>query len=112
MSKKITYVNSAPASIVLDLNRSEGIQFRLTSAITGTKTLSLSNDGDATGFLLSVDVTTDVAITLPSNFIFESTDARAVSHVLTLTGTGTYLLVAIYDGVNWLCKCTEDGGYV
>lgn len=109
---KIIYVNSSPATITLDFNREEVVQFKLSSAITGSKTIAIANDGDAKGLFVSISVTTSAAITLPTSFKCESTESRYVANVLTLTGTGTYTINAIYDGQYWLCKVTADGGYV
>lgn len=105
-------VNTTPSSIELDFGQLEDRMFVGSAAINGAKTITLKNDANAASMVLLVNVTTSATITFPAAFKAESSESRYAADVLTLTGTGQYGVVALFDGTNWLLKATPDGGYV
>lgn len=109
--KNPVYVNTVPATLTLDFERGNDKNFRGTAAFTGAKTLELRSEADADAFIFHFEITTSAVITCPSNFVAETTENRFASNDLTLTGSGTYSIVAIYDGANWKLKATTDGGF-
>lgn len=112
MDRQIITINTS-GTITLDFDRDLEKNFIGNAAITGAKTIALRNDTNAEGFLLTLSVTTDAALTFPSSFQCETSDTRwnSGTKVLTLTGTGSYTIAAIYDGANWKMKAATDGGY-
>lgn len=109
--KNPVYVNTVPSTITLDFERGNDKNFRGTAAFTGAKTLALRNEAEADGFIFHFEVTTSAVITFPTNFVAETTESRFASNDLTLTGSGTYIIAAIYDGASWKLKATADGGF-
>lgn len=109
----IKYVNTVPPTLTLDFERDVDGNFRGTAAFTGSKTVRLINNPEAEVFTFTVPVTASCALTFPSNFEFESSETRwnGSTNVLTLTGTGTYIVGALFDGTTWRAKATADGGH-
>lgn len=109
----IIYVNTVPSTLTLNFGYLDSKIFTGTAAFTGSKTVALTQDSAADGFILNVSVTTSAELTFPSSFVAETTESRwnSGTNVLTLTGTGTYSITAIYDGSNWKLKASADGGF-
>jgi|SRR6478736_682199 len=106
------YVNTIPSTLTLDFYRAAEQTFVGTAAFTGAKTVALANEVNAEGFILKIAVTTSATITFPTAFLADTGESRWASKILTLTGTGTYTIVSIYDGTNWLLKASADGGFI
>jgi len=107
----IIYVNTVPSTLTLNFRYEDIKVFTGTAAFTGAKTVALEQDATADGFILNLSVTTSAVLTFPSNFVAETTETRWAAGDLTLTGTGTYTVTAIYDGSNWKLKASTDGGF-
>jgi len=106
------YVNTVPSTLTLDFDREHSPTFIGTAAFTGAKTIALANDTNSEGLLIKLAVTTSAAITFPSNFLADTGESRWAAKVLTLTGTGTYTIVAVFDGTNYLLRASADGGFI
>lgn len=112
MEREIVTVNTS-GTITLDFDRQVERLFRGNTAVSGAKTIQVSNDTNAEAFLLTLSVTTSAVLTFPSSFQAETTESRwnSGSKALTLTGTGSYSIGAYYDGANWKLKASADGGF-
>ena len=109
----IIYVNTVPSTLTLNFRYESDKIFTGTAAFTGAKIIALEQDAAADGFILNLSVTTSSTLTFPTSFVAETTETRwnSGTNVLTLTGTGTYSIVAIYDGTNWKLRASADGGF-
>jgi len=109
----IIYVNTVPSTLRLNFAYQDTKVFTGSLAFTGAKTIVLEQDAAADGFIFNVSITTSSTLTFPSSFVAETTESRwnSSTNVLTLTGTGTYSITAIYDGSNWKLKASADGGF-
>lgn len=107
----IIYVNTVPSTLTLNFAYEEDKIFTGTAAFTGAKTIALTQDANADGFILNLEITTSAVLTFPADFVAETTETRFASNDLTLTGSGTYAITAIYDGSNWKLKASADGGF-
>lgn len=109
----IIFVNTVPSTLTLNFRYEDSKVFTGTAAFTGAKIVALEQDAAADGFILNVSITTSATLTFPTAFVAETTETRwnSGTNVLTLTGTGTYTVTAIYDGSNWKLKASADGGF-
>lgn len=107
----IIHVNTVPSTLTINFRYEDSKVFTGTASFTGAKTIALEQDSAADGFILNVNVTTSAILTFPTSFVAETTETRFSANALTLTGTGTYTVTAIYDGSNWKLKASADGGF-
>lgn len=108
-----TTVNTSPSTITLDFNQMESKTFVGNTAFTGSKTIAFKNDTYADSFMLDLPVTTSCALTFPSSCVAATTESRwnNGSKVLTLTGSGTYTIVGVFNGTTWKLKASADGEF-
>jgi len=109
--KERVFIDTVQSTFTLDFDQLQDRQFIGTAAFTGSKTIALKNDGNAMGLILDISVTTSCALTFPNSFTAETTETRFASKVLTLTGTGNYTIVALFNGTTWRLKASADGGF-
>ena len=94
-------VNTANATLPLNMGGKQQVQFVPSAAIAAPKTWVVTNDNNAFEFLFRFTLSGVDAQTLPADFLMTDPLFNPATNVWTPIDAGDYEAHGTYDGTNW-----------